>query len=186
METKPWERLPGESSEQYSYFELYRDYGPGRSVAKIKKLKPDLPAASYLRQYSSKFGWVKRARDWDDHLSKIKIESLEDLFEERIKIEVERGFRRSDILDENLVNLRKAGIRSEDNPKPISITSQAYAMERNSKAKEMTMNMLYMLTGRPTEITKQEIKQETVTHESVFDKVRRLKQELKESNNVDY
>lgn len=57
----------------YSYFKVYRDLGPQRSLkeaAKRTKRRWD-----YLGQISSKNNWVARAEAWDQHLDSVRKES---------------------------------------------------------------------------------------------------------------
>jgi hypothetical protein len=67
-ERAPWERRPRESSRAYEAFRLYRDIGPMRSV---DQLAMSTARPSMIAKWSHTFGWVGRARAWDDHVYRI-------------------------------------------------------------------------------------------------------------------
>jgi hypothetical protein len=60
----PWDRWPGEPETAYAAFVGYRDLGRARTV-KLASERQKL-GAPYLYNLSSKWGWVARARKWDD------------------------------------------------------------------------------------------------------------------------
>ena len=69
-EKQPWDRLTGESSKAYAHFCLYRDMSQGRS---LRKLTADARTTSMLRQlqhWSSRWRWVERSQEYDDHLQR--------------------------------------------------------------------------------------------------------------------
>lgn len=71
-----WERLDGESAKAYAAFCVYRDLGPGRSLAiaygcwrRANGVAGSaVKAAGFWQQWSSAFGWVARAAAYDAHL----------------------------------------------------------------------------------------------------------------------
>ncbi len=75
-----WEPYPHESSEAFASFCLYRDMGPSRSIDKVAMaLRPERKRkgggrAAYGRlfEWSSKYQWVARAREYD--IEKARIE----------------------------------------------------------------------------------------------------------------
>ena len=67
-----WERLPGESSKAYEAFCIYRDLGVDRSIEKTAKNRLKPGSYSWLRNWSSKYNWVERARAYDDYLEREK------------------------------------------------------------------------------------------------------------------
>lgn len=62
----PWDIQPGETAKAYEAFAVYRDAGASRSLADTgRKLGKNLTT---LGEWSSKNGWVERARAWDEHV----------------------------------------------------------------------------------------------------------------------
>ena len=68
----PWDRMEDESPEIFRYFAMYRDMGPGRSIARIRANLPEAPQMRMLEKYSSRWGWVSRAHAFDDMVDKIR------------------------------------------------------------------------------------------------------------------
>lgn len=63
MATKAWERLEKESARAFAAFAVYLELGPERSLAKTgQKLGKNLTT---IGEWSTKHGWVDRARSWD-------------------------------------------------------------------------------------------------------------------------
>ncbi len=81
----PWERIAGESRKHYSWFIIYRNLGPERTIKCAASLARDervrygqaawntLPKRaqdsiwSYWRRIASKWQWKQRAEAWDDY-----------------------------------------------------------------------------------------------------------------------
>jgi len=67
-----WERQPGESTQDYHLFTLYRDFGPTRN---IKKIYDRYHAKEFEFKYatlmikSRRYKWLDRAEAYDDFLS---------------------------------------------------------------------------------------------------------------------
>lgn len=65
-ERKLWERQEGESAKAFAAFVVYRDLGDKRSLEKVSQnLAKSLP---FIKSWSSKYNWVKRAAAYDDFL----------------------------------------------------------------------------------------------------------------------
>src|SRR5690606_41704802 len=62
---EPWEQQPGETDTQYGQFTVYRDLGPGRTIAKVARELDRDPA--HLRKISSVRLWPQRATAFDRH-----------------------------------------------------------------------------------------------------------------------
>ena len=73
---KPWERKPGESSQAYAAFCLYRDLPYGaepekRSLTKAgQKLNKN---RATLSGWSSKWEWQERCREYDNELQRVEL-----------------------------------------------------------------------------------------------------------------
>ncbi len=69
----PWDRLPNERSKAYHLFCLYRDLGPTRTLDKLAQIEDSdsnrIATRANLKVYSRKYGWVARARSYDDYLA---------------------------------------------------------------------------------------------------------------------
>ena len=76
METKPWNRLPNESSKNYYDFCVYMYLG--RYYRSLEQVRIELGRKkSYLRWLevlSSKYHWVKRAKAYDIYLDELTYE----------------------------------------------------------------------------------------------------------------
>lgn len=66
---EPWEMQPEETSKAFEAFAIYRDLGPGRSIAKVgKELGKNCVT---LEEWSTKYDWVKRAAAWDAEVDRV-------------------------------------------------------------------------------------------------------------------
>lgn len=73
-----WDWQPGETGRQFRGFRLYRDLGPGRSLAQVAEIRARVRAESgsgkgggsrsRLEQWSSRNRWVERAQAYDADL----------------------------------------------------------------------------------------------------------------------
>ena len=79
-ETMPfdsWERLPGEKSEAFAAFCVFRDFGLERNIRKaVESVEKDelIQGRRYRvwRNWASKFRWQERAADFDRYNEKLK------------------------------------------------------------------------------------------------------------------
>jgi hypothetical protein len=102
-----WDKLPKESSKAYALFCLYRDMGPDRSIAKVKRLSIEglsIPSKTQLLEYSGKYNWVSRAAAWDLAMQKHKELAMKNAIEELARRQVERG---TALAEEGMKYLRK-------------------------------------------------------------------------------
>lgn len=64
-----WDRQPGESSRDFSRFDLYRLLGPGRSVDAAFRVEAEeregKRAGAGWRRAADKWNWQRRAEAWD-------------------------------------------------------------------------------------------------------------------------
>lgn len=68
-----YERMKGETSNEFERFIAYRDMGPGRSFRKVaKKFNIDL---SYINTLSAKYHWTDRVKLWTDELDRVRRET---------------------------------------------------------------------------------------------------------------
>lgn len=67
---EPWEQQPGETDTQYGQFTVYRDLGPGRTIAKVARELDRDPA--HLRRVSSVRLWRQRATAFDRHREQVR------------------------------------------------------------------------------------------------------------------
>lgn len=77
-----WERQPDENPKPFEAFCVYRDLGPGRSLAQVaEKLSK---SEQLIRRWSSAYEWVKRAAAWDGEQDRIaRVENLKAIKEMR-------------------------------------------------------------------------------------------------------
>ncbi|TAL08417.1 MAG: hypothetical protein EPO02_13110 [Nitrospirae bacterium] len=89
-----WGRLPGESSQAFAAFVIYRDLGPHRSLDKAYKVrKPDAAKFSGIwSDWQAEHRWLERAQAYDDHCDaekrKVRERRLRELEERRIDFEI--------------------------------------------------------------------------------------------------
>ena len=60
-----WEMQPTETPRAFAGFAVYRDLGPGRSLAKAAAAMPNGPGVRVLKSWSPTYRWVERARAFD-------------------------------------------------------------------------------------------------------------------------
>lgn len=76
----PWFCGPGESSQAFAAFTIYKDLGLNRSMVDAARAlghhDPEMYARQ-LRKWSSKYSWTERTRAWDNHLAGIAQEADE-------------------------------------------------------------------------------------------------------------
>ena len=73
---KIWERLPEETSINYTAFVKYRDLQSRRSIKKVAELS-DGAQISKFNRWSSEFKWVDRARAYDDHIDELRRNTID-------------------------------------------------------------------------------------------------------------
>lgn len=66
------ERIKNETVKAFTYFNTYLELGPNRSLSKVREEHNNDVSLAQLKNYSSKYHWVKRAerKDEDDILRK--------------------------------------------------------------------------------------------------------------------
>jgi len=76
---EPWERIPatpgrnGETTPAFDAFARYRDMGPERSLGKVAK---ELAKSTVIvGRWSSRWGWVVRAADYDAYMDREKVKA---------------------------------------------------------------------------------------------------------------
>lgn len=81
---KPYNMQPGETSLAYQAFEVYRDMGPGRTLARVSAVLGKSEA--FLSRWSFRNGWVSRAEAFDAEAARIaSAKSLNDHAEVRAR-----------------------------------------------------------------------------------------------------
>ena len=60
-----WEMQPTETPRAFAAFVVYRDLGPGRSLAKAADAMPHGPGVRVMKSWSPAHRWVERARAFD-------------------------------------------------------------------------------------------------------------------------
>lgn len=109
--TRSWEkRFPGESSQAFNAFSMYRSMGFRRTIKGVMALH-DIPAERYSSwsRWSRKFKWPDRAAEYDEHVAK----------ESEKMIIAEHAERRKHIMEmltkfDNLVDRRLASLKAEE------------------------------------------------------------------------
>ncbi len=82
-----YERLSHETSKAYHHFAAYRDMGSTRSLQKVAKRYKMSRAP--LGRLSKKYNWVERAKAYDLHMERVKMEAREIVELERERRHIE-------------------------------------------------------------------------------------------------
>lgn len=72
---EPWDRQEDESPKAFAAFRQYLDLGATRSLRKLVDSPDRVAGWSTLSDWSSRFHWVERSRQWEDEQG--RIETLE-------------------------------------------------------------------------------------------------------------
>lgn len=80
-----WDRQPDESDTAWMWFKRYRDYGLGRSHAKVAQLHSNKPNRHLLARWSKKHNWVERVRAWDTHIDQVEQKTHEEMVKEAVR-----------------------------------------------------------------------------------------------------
>lgn len=131
-----WERLPGESSKAYEAFCIYRDLGVDRSIEKTAKSRLKPGSYSWLRNWSSKYNWVERARAYDDYLEREKRKEQEKAILEMVERHTKEAMALQQKALERLKSLDPNELSTRD---VLNYLMEAMKLERLSR-------------GEPTEI----------------------------------
>ena len=131
-----WERLPGESSKAYEAFCIYRDLGVDRSIEKTAKSRLKPGSFSWLRNWSSKYNWVERARAYDDYLEREKRKEQEKAILEMVERHTKEAMALQQKALERLKSLDPNELSTRD---VLNYLMEAMKLERLSR-------------GEPTEI----------------------------------
>jgi hypothetical protein len=86
MDSKPadrhsWERRDDESEKAFAAFKVFLEMGEARTVRDAYRQVSGNPGASqaagYFSEWSSKFEWFPRAADYDRHLFRVEVRTVE-------------------------------------------------------------------------------------------------------------
>lgn len=88
---RSWEMMEDESSRAYEAFCIYYQFDP--KLRSMKRVAEELghpdSYVKWLEQWSSKYSWVQRARDYDSHVARSNHERERKVAEERAKARLE-------------------------------------------------------------------------------------------------
>lgn len=89
-QTRPWDKRPDETDKAFKAFTDYLDFGPDRSLEKVRQKYNK--NTSYIRQlgkWSSAYNWVERASAYDAHqraeIEQVQADLRKQLLEEELK-----------------------------------------------------------------------------------------------------
>lgn len=80
---KPWERQPNETPKQFAAFTFYRDMGISRNYDAVAEEVG--VSKSTVEEWASKFKWKDRVAAWEEHLDKIKTETISDEYKKMVE-----------------------------------------------------------------------------------------------------
>ena len=143
-----WERQTGETARNYEYFEKYLQLGTTRSLKKLHRKYPEsTPKKRRLNTISTTWDWVARSEAYDIY----RIDQRQKRYDEKLDAILEKEFetlqQRQKIINDNMDDLSKE--------EKSTSTGIAHAIEKNTKAYKTNMEQLFLIAGRPSEITEQ-------------------------------
>ena len=150
-----WQQLPRETDKAYQAFVTYRNLDPKeRSLTRVSsELAKSIPL---VKRWSSRWGWVERARDWDNYQ---EMRRLEKRIEEKQK------------MDENHLRviraMRSKAIEALKNMDPQDLSKNMYEL-RNWITEFITLERLVM--GEPESI--EERRERVEIHATIEDKIK--------------
>jgi len=106
---KSWERRTGEGAVAFSGFQTYIYMGPERTIAAVAAQVG--VKESTVRQWSAKFDWVERSKDWDGFLAEIQQKKAQKILEEDA---VKWARRRVDLREQEFTLAEKLMERAND------------------------------------------------------------------------
>lgn len=80
----PWLRQPCDNDQSFALFQEYLTLGPSRSIAALYRRIDRLPI-SRLYDLAHSAAWELRAKAWDRHLERVRVEAVEEAIEEDAK-----------------------------------------------------------------------------------------------------
>lgn len=103
--TRPWEKGAAETSRAFAAFVVYRDLGPGRTIARAaEKLGK---ADSTFEHWSAKYSWPKRAEAYDAHLDAVGRAQAERVWKEMKRRHARAGAALVDLGEKELRRLAR-------------------------------------------------------------------------------
>jgi len=96
-EKHEWDRQSGESSKAYAHFCLYRDMGVSRSLRQMANVPGCTAVVRQLNRWSSRWKWVERCQEYEDHL-----EYQDRLQQEKERREMRKRHAKMAILAQNI------------------------------------------------------------------------------------
>ena len=160
--TKPWERQKGESSKSFAWFEIYLDLRANRKyrniIEKIEAMNDNLiksddsdedlmpvPTLTQLQSQAQRWHWSKRAREYDNYLSKLRRQQKEEAYRQSEDRLIKIGEDLATAVEEVVEDLRYT---STDESKATSV---AHAVSSASKAYDNAVKNIRLLYDRSTE-----------------------------------
>ena len=117
-ELEPWERQPDETDRAWEAFLVYRDLGPGRSVAEAARRLSI--SGAVIHKWSGPHRWLERVKPYDRHVDKMAVAA----FAQRTSELMDQQLR----ISRKLLDKLEAGIDAlPDGADPTMRWSTAYA-----------------------------------------------------------
>jgi len=138
-----WDRQPGETSKAYAHFCLYREMGVSRSLRQMQKVPGCTAVVRQLNRWSSKWRWVQRCQQYDDHLERQARRE-----QERERKEMVKRHAKIAVLGQNLVvkGLEKLVAEIEDGSRRATASDLSRLLDVAVKVERLSR-------GEPTEIS---------------------------------
>src|SRR5437762_9550358 len=142
-QAKSWDRQMGESSKAYSHFRIYRDMGVSRSLRHMAGLPGCTSVRRQLNRWSSRWRWVERCSQYDDHL-----EYQARLEQEKERKDMVKRHAKIAVLGQNLVVKGMEQLIAE-----IEDGSRRATPSDLSRLLEVAVRVERLSRGEPTEIS---------------------------------
>jgi hypothetical protein len=138
-EPKPYECIEGETPKPFSYFVIYRDLGPDRTLARVAEITGRHP--HHLATYSRKFRWLERVRAFDSDRDRAGTDAEIDEIEAMRRRQTKAARR---IQELGLREIERACERAEESGEPLNLGETQKLLKLGAELERLNL-------GEPTE-----------------------------------
>ncbi len=138
-----WEQSPTEPAKAYSAFCAYRDMGLARSLAKTAQALNHPPGYKQtLWEWSTKYAWQSRCRDYDQHMERVAQLEKENAIREMINRHARDAVKIQQMVMESLETTSL-----EATPRETSSACGSRQCERNGRAEGYPQSLRKTITS---------------------------------------
>lgn len=140
----PWARMKGEGPEAFAAFVTYRDMGPKRSIVKLTGGRQNRGKRTQAEKWSTKFNWVARCVDWEQHLDTVRTSAAEQEVADQRRRQIDAAQKMQGLgLTELAKLIDKA---TKDEKATISVRELRWFLKDGTSMERVAL-------GEPTEVT---------------------------------